>query len=68
MAETKAKKPLGRPALYGDRANVTMSWPISMRKAIDAAAEAEGKTRTEFVLDWAMRHPAVIKAMEAAAH
>lgn len=63
MAEA-TKKPLGRPALYGDRANVTMSWPIKVRKAIDAAAEQEGKTRTEFVLDELMRHPAVRKALE----
>lgn len=48
-------------------ANLTMAWPIKQRKAIDAAAEQEGKTRTEFVLDELMRHPAVRKYMETEA-
>lgn len=55
---------MGRPAKHGTRANVTMAWPIKLRKAVDAAAESEGKTRTEFVLNELLRHPAVRKAME----
>lgn len=65
MAEQHEKKKMGRPRVAGQRANVTMSWPIAARDAIDDIAQQQGKTRTDLVLDTFMRYfPQVRQAME----
>ena len=66
MAEQQEKKKkMGRPRVAGQRANVTMSWPIAARDAIDDIAEQQGRTRTDLILDTVMRlYPKVRQAME----